>query len=208
MPRWSSAIPGTFWAGASRRPQIAFVLRFESATNWVSLGKYRRARLLRLSTGLFCQGAWGSQNQLSVPMPDLSFRHARNSKPRPKVINFRAGRGRGSITSISLFMKCVELRSLFLNRTAYRVFLFTSQATFIGRWARSKIIRSPSQSPKTSRVFTAQGVDEWTDPAGKPGLWAVSRSAVAVSYVGWEDSAPVLRIDCQRCKHRHRSSRG
>ena len=68
-------------------------------------GRYRRARLFRFSTEPFCQGACGSQNQLSVPMPDLSLRHSLHSKPRSKLIDFWAGWGRGSITSISLRMK-------------------------------------------------------------------------------------------------------
>lgn len=85
--------PRHFLGAPFRRSQIAFISRFESAASWVSRGKYRLARLFRFSTVPFCQGAWRSQNQLSAPMPDLSLRHARNSKPRSKVIDFRADRG-------------------------------------------------------------------------------------------------------------------
>lgn len=143
-----------FLGAPFRRSQITFLLRLECAMSSVSRGRYRRARLFRFSTVPFCHGDEGSQNQLSVPMPGLSLRHARNSKPRSNVIDFRAGRGRGSITSISLLTKWVELQSLLRNRTANRVFRSTNEATFIVPRARSRIIKSPSHSPKVSRFFT------------------------------------------------------
>ena len=77
-----------------------------------------------------------------------------HSIPRSKVTERHAGWGRGSRTVKSLLTKCVTLRSLLRNRTAKRVLRSTSDATFILPCARSKIIRSPSQSPNVSRVLT------------------------------------------------------
>ena len=123
--------PRHFLCVAFKRSQIDCISRFESAATGASRGKYRRARLFKFSTDSFCQGDCGSQNQASVPIPGLSFRQFRNSMPRSKVMDFRAGWGRGSITSISRFIRCVVLRSLLRNRTAKRVLRSTKEATFI-----------------------------------------------------------------------------
>jgi hypothetical protein len=104
--------PRHFLGVLFKRSQIDFISRFESAATGASRGKYRRARLFRFSTEPFCHGACGSQNHASVPIPGFSLRQSRNSMPRSKVIDLRAGWGRGSMTPISLFIRCVVLRSL------------------------------------------------------------------------------------------------
>lgn len=146
--------PRHFLGVLFKRSQIDFISRFESAATGASRGKYLRARLFRFSTEPFCQGACGSQNHASVPMPGFSLRQSRNSIPRSKVIDLRAGWGRGSMMPISLFITCVVLRSLLRNNTAKRVLRSTREATFVLPCARSKIIKSPSHSPKVLRVFT------------------------------------------------------
>ena len=107
--------PRHFLGVPLRRSQIDFISRFESAATGVSRGRYRRARLLRFLTEPFCQGACGSQNHASVPIPGFNLRQSENSLPRSNVIDWRAVWVRGSITFISLEMKCLELRSLFRN---------------------------------------------------------------------------------------------
>ena len=73
------------------RSQIDFISRFESAATGASRRKYRLARLFKFSTEPFRQGACGSQNQASVPIPGLSLRQFLNSIPRSNVIDLRAG---------------------------------------------------------------------------------------------------------------------
>lgn len=73
------------------RSQIDFTSRFESAATGASRRKYRLARLFRFPTEPFRQGACGSQNQASVPIPGLSLRQFLNSIPRSNVIDLRAG---------------------------------------------------------------------------------------------------------------------
>ena len=146
--------PRHFLGVLFKRSQIDFIFRVESTATGASRGKYRLARLFRFSTEPFCHGACGSQNHASVPIPGFNLRQSRNSIPRSKVIDLCAGWGRGSITPISLFIRCVVLRSLLRNNTAKRVFRSTREATFVLPCARSKIIRSPSHSPKVSRVLT------------------------------------------------------
>ena len=146
--------PRHFLGVLFKRSQIDFISRFESVATGASRGRYRRARLFRFSTEPFCQGDCGSQNQASVPIPGLSLRQFRNSIPRSNVMDLRAGWGRGSITLINLFIRCVVLRSLLRKRTAKRVLRSTKEVTFVLPWARSKIIKSPSHSPNVSRVLT------------------------------------------------------
>lgn len=98
--------PRHFLGVPFKRSQNAFIERFECAATGVSRGRLRRARLLRFSTDPFCQWAWGSQNHASVPNPGLSLRQLRNSIPLSKVMDRRAGCGRGSMTSISRFIRC------------------------------------------------------------------------------------------------------
>ena len=121
--------PKHFLGLVFKRSQIDFISRFESAATGAYLGRYRRAGLFKFSTEHFCHGACGSQNQASVPIPGLSLRQSRNSIPRSKVIDLRASWGRGSITPISLFIRCVVLRSLFRNKTAKRVLRSINEAT-------------------------------------------------------------------------------
>lgn len=122
--------PRHFLGVPFKRSQIDFISRFERVATGASRGKYRRARLFRFSTEPFCQGDCGSQSQASVPIPGLSLRQFRNSIPRSKVMDLRTVWGSSSITPMSLFIRCVVLRSLLRNRTAKRVLRSTSEATF------------------------------------------------------------------------------
>ena len=86
-----------------------------------------------------------------IMLSQISLRQPENSMPRSKVIDWRAAWGRGSMTFISRVIKCVELRSLFRNKTAYRVLRSTSEATLAFPCSRRKIIKSPSHSPNVAR---------------------------------------------------------
>ena len=72
--------------------------------------------------GSFCQGACGSQNQASVPMPLPSSRHGTNSCPRSNVIDWRADAGRVENRSIS--------RSIVTARFLPRLFLVEARDDF------------------------------------------------------------------------------
>ena len=52
------------------------------------------------------------------------------------------------------------------------------------------------------------GIDEWSDPVEKPGIWAAWRSAVAASCYGWGGRGPEVPTDLRVFRHRRRSSRG
>jgi hypothetical protein len=110
--------------------------------DWVSRGRSRLTRPLRFSTEPFCQGACGSQNYASVPMPVLSSLQDTNSRPRSNVIDRRADDGRGDKLVMIWSMIGFERRSLFLNSTANRVLRSTIEAALAGPYSLRNIIRS------------------------------------------------------------------
>ncbi|CUH89898.1 hypothetical protein PH5382_03853 [Phaeobacter sp. CECT 5382] len=77
--------------------------------------------------------------------------------------------------SISLAMRCFELRSLFQNKTAKPVLRSTKDATLALPCSRRKILKSPSQSPNFSRVLMCSGL-LWIERSSGSilprGLWA------------------------------------
>lgn len=80
----------------------------------VSPGRKRRIRLLAFSTAPFCQGEFGSQNQLLAPIPSSKARKPANSVPRSKVKLRRAKDGSGENALMILSMIGREWRLRFL----------------------------------------------------------------------------------------------
>ena len=150
------------------RTQIAFIMRFECAASWVSRDKYLCAWLFTFSTEPSYRDACGSQNEASVPRQYFSLRQAQNSKPRPKVIERRAGWGRSSITFISLLMKSASCVRCCGTGQQNGVSRSTSKMTFIVPCERSKIIRSQTHSQKVSRSPTPSSTRTSAVPTLRP----------------------------------------
>ena len=141
-----------------RRWQIDLRNRFVSAVGPVERGRYLRSLLLVFSTVPFCQGAWGSQNQLSAPIPAFRCDQAENSVPRSKVMDCRASAGRGARPSISASMIGLDWRSSLRRTTTYRLTRSTSDVTLTLPWSLRNSIRSHSQCPNSCRSATQSGL--------------------------------------------------
>jgi hypothetical protein len=130
--------PGHFLGVPFKRSQIDFISRFESAAMDASRGRYLRARLFKLSIGPFCQGACGSQNQASVPIPGFSLRQFRTSMLRSKVMDLRAWLGKGLHHAHQLVHQKRRAAVVVAEQDSKACLALDREARFVLTWARSK----------------------------------------------------------------------
>jgi hypothetical protein len=128
---------------------------WRASVRLVPLGMNWRKRPFVFSLLPSCQGACGSQDQISIFSRRASSGWQAISEIRSYVILLRSAAGRRFIRRVKLFSTASAPLPFILHRTTKRVLRSTSVPT--AERLKAPLIRSPSQCPRTRRASISSG---------------------------------------------------